>query len=98
MGHYPHSKIKLTDTDKLIVSYIGNMANFGVSTFKRLFGWEPKKKYIGIVNGYSVVFSDFENGKHCFTHHLYNIEYGIANGEIQLLEHGKRNIQLQLFE
>lgn len=98
MAHYPQVKIKLSNSDKLLVRYVGNMAKFGASTFKRLFGWETTKQYIGIVVGDSVEFSDCENGKHCFTHWLYNIECGITIGQIQLLQHSKPTIQLQLFE
>lgn len=88
----------MTNTDKILVCYIGDISNFGASTFKRLFGWEKSKEYIGIVVGDSIKFTDPKNGNHCFTHWLYNIELDITIGKIQMIERNKLNVQLNLFE
>lgn len=96
--HYPHSKVILRENEEIHFQYVGDVSNFGASTFKRLFGWESNKSYIGIVKGESVNVLDCKTRKHLFQHHLYNIEYDISSGKINLNRHLKNTIQLSLFD
>lgn len=93
--HYPKANIILNDGDEIRVEYI-RKAPYSAKTLKRLCGWVYDTVLIGWVENGKVYFRN-EKGTHKFVHCVYNIELGIANHYLRLIDIKHLAKQLKLW-